>query len=176
MHLVRSSFLVAGLTLLAACGTSETASSPLEPASPALAASFERRGAVAQVSGHANFTYGEGLFQTTSFHAIRNADGSVSGTVQLNSHGDGARAHGTVACMIVNGNEATIGGPVTESTFGATAWFIRLRDNGEGSKAAPDEWTDFIYSLNPNADPATICAAGQFYQLVPIQGGNVQVR
>ncbi|HET7321333.1 MAG TPA: hypothetical protein VFI96_02485 [Longimicrobiaceae bacterium] len=146
---------------------------------PSAQASLSRSGTGGgpEVSGHTNFTFAPGFFQTTSFHARTAADGSVSGSVELNVHREAHDfARGTVACVVVNGNEAILAGPVTDSNFGATAFWIRVRDNGEGAKAPADEWSDFIFYLEPVADPAALCDVIAAEQMLPIEGGNVQVR
>src|SRR5262245_11568725 len=60
-------------------------------------------------SGHANLTINGGL-QTYSFNAIQNRNGSVTGHLTLDSRGQNVIVQGDVNCLVINGNEAFIGG------------------------------------------------------------------
>lgn len=62
----------------------------------------------------------EGSFRTFAFHAVNEADGSVSGTFQLVSRDGRGRdrsmlvVHGTVTCVTVRNNAAWIGGVIEQ--------------------------------------------------------------
>jgi hypothetical protein len=168
----RALLLVTAAGLLAAC----EAASPEAIVAPVGEARGQAAG-VSEVSGHTTFTYGEDLTQTTSFHAQRSEDGVVAGTFELNVHGASKDfIRGDVTCLLQNGNEAILAGPVTGSSVGATSFWMRVRDNGEGANAAPDQWSDLIYSLDPTFDLAARCATYFYPGLFPVEGGNIQVR
>jgi hypothetical protein len=126
-------------------------------------------------SGHANLTINGGL-QTYSFNAIQNRNGSVSGHLTLDSRGQNINFQGNVTCLVINGNEAIIGGIITHITPNSDPSFfflvgqpfvLRVVDNGEG---APDP-VDLVSDVNAPAD----CSVGSFLGLVPIEAGNINV-
>jgi hypothetical protein len=126
-------------------------------------------------SGHANLTINGGL-QTYSFNAIQHRNGSVSGHLTLDSRGQNINIQGNVTCLVINGNEAIIGGIITHITPNSDPAFffllgqpfvLRVVDNGEG---APDP-VDLVSDVNAPAD----CSIGSFLGLVPIEAGNINV-
>lgn len=134
----------AGLALVAGCtdAVSPTQSGDLETVPPVSAASGNSG---PSASGHINFTIGDGL-QTFSFHARTNKNGT-SGSFEVKSRGQDLQLHGDVTCLNVDGNEAIVVGPVTNSKMPEGLEGLELlwavRDNGEGAGAA-DEWTDIF--------------------------------
>jgi len=96
--------------------------------------------------------YMNGQVQTFAFHANTANNGSVSGTFESHSPGQNIHVHGNITCLTVlpDGKTAAMGGVVTNvnanNPFGVTVgtkiWF-RVRDNGEGANAAPDEFSDY---------------------------------
>ncbi len=126
-------------------------------------------------SGHANLTINGGL-QTYSFNAIQNRNGSVSGQLTLDSRGQDVIIQGDVTCLVINGNEAIIGGIITHVTPNSDpSWFyllgqpfvLRVVDNGEG---APDP-VDLVSDVNAPLD----CGSGSLLGLLPIEAGNINV-
>ena len=131
---------MAGLVLAAACSEPE----PDAAARPALAA-----GGVQQVvSGGGQFEHPDFGTVTLSFHAIRHADGSVSGRFQQHQPAFGFTYKGDVTCFAVDAvnHRAWIGGVLTHSNdpdpiteVGDDAWF-RVLDQGNNA-AEPDRST-----------------------------------
>jgi hypothetical protein len=126
-------------------------------------------------SGHANLTINGGL-QTYSFSAVQQPNGSVSGQMTLDSRGQDVIIQGAVNCLVINGNEAIIGGIITHVTPNSDPSFfslvgqpfaLRVVDNGEG---APDP-VDLVSDL---AAPFP-CVFGSFLGLLPIEAGNISV-
>jgi hypothetical protein len=126
-------------------------------------------------SGHANLTINGGL-QTYSFNAIQNRNGSVSGQLTLDSRGQNINLQGAVNCLVINGNEAIIGGIITNVTPNSDPSFfflvgqpfvLRVVDNGAG---APN-LVDLVSDVNAPAD----CGVGSFLPLLPIEAGNITV-
>jgi hypothetical protein len=126
-------------------------------------------------SGHANLTINGGL-QTYSFNAIQNRNGSVSGHLTLDSRGQQVIIQGDVNCLVINGNQAIIGGIITNVTPNSDPSFfslvgqpfvLRVVDNGEGAPNPVDLVSDVFA---PDA-----CSDGPFLPLQPIEAGNITV-
>lgn len=174
----RFASLPLALSLLALAGCGQEPTAPLVPSEPLLA-----RGAgssAPSVSGHANLTVG-GALQTMSFHARTLGDGSIDGVLQVKSRAEsfGGRLHGRVECYIVAGNDAWIAGRVERDdieNFEADAFWLRVRDNGEGDTEPVDQTTDVLVWREGQRRPADLCAARYNLVLRPIEGGNIQVR
>jgi hypothetical protein len=81
---------------------------------------------VRSVTGTGHFTSAAGFWRTFSYAAREHADGSVSGMFEINLRGVGARAHGRVTCMGVEGNAAWLGGVIEQvverSPIPLSAW------------------------------------------------------
>ena len=121
-------------------------------------------------SGHANLTLNGGL-QTYSFNAIQNRNGSVTGHLTLDSRGQNVIVQGDVTCLVINGNEAFIGGIITNVTPNSDPSFfslvgqpfvLRVVDNGQGA-------IDLVSDVFAGVD----CSFGQFLGLLPIEAGNI---
>jgi hypothetical protein len=141
--------------------------------------------------GHGNLISG-GELRTFSFAAVRHADGTVSGQVQVKNRALDVRAHIDVDCLkFEGGNRAIAGGTITESSNpeliapGRISVF-GVEDNGEGEGAPPDRITtipdyappkscnEFTFvgdTLRELANPSVVVRA-----LTPITAGNIQVR
>lgn len=128
-------------------------------------------------SGHGNLTIG-GELRTFSFTAVTHRDGTVTGQGQLNNRQQGVKLHLTIDCLLVSGNTASVSGTVT-SVSGPTAvqvgdrFIFRVVDNGEGSKAPPDT-ISLVFSFPPSV--MIDCKVPFVVPLLPIDGGNIQVR
>ncbi len=136
----------------------------------------------------------EGLI-TSSFHAREKQDGSVSGSFEAKSRGQDVELHARLDCLVVNGNEATLGGVFTQVRkgpgwpmefgdvcVGDRIWFKVRRDNGEGSGSDPDQFTDVWWEAC-GLVTETVCGPYpivEFPNLIPdlvdIERGNVQVK
>jgi hypothetical protein len=118
-----------------------------------------------------------GYFQNFSFHARENQDGSITGSIQFNCRQPWSGiVHGTIDCMTIEGNQATISGFATHSDIegyppGSLFWF-RVVDNGEGNNSDPDQFSD-VWGV-----PEGYSCTGSFppFDMVDIEHGNVQVK
>ena len=119
---------------------------------------------------------GETFKETYGISARKDAEGNVSGQVEM--HIDGVPPlHGTVTCLQVDGTSAWIGGVVTASQniaevpLGTEFWF-RVQDNGNGQ----DE-VDRISTIRLGFLPAATCNERRPVQ-VPwlLERGNLVVR
>ena len=124
----------------------------------------------ARGSGH--FHIGEAL-RTFAFTAKSRGDGTAQGQFQIHNRSIPAKDHGTVTCLVVDGNQAWIGGVITHSTVPeriglGRVW--RVIDNGEGSGSPPDQVTisDIL--------PPEACRLRPFQPPENIEAGNIQVR
>lgn len=120
--------------------------------------------------------------QTLSFHAREAKDGTVSGSVEVKSRGQDARIHATIDCLVIDGNEAILGGVFTQVRLGPDSplppglievggrlWF-KVRDNGEGGGAGADQFSD-VFPV-----PDFIECDDFEVPLIPIEVGNIQVK
>ena len=139
--------------------------------------------AVAQVvasatgSGHIHIS---GSLRTFTFNANTDSSGVTSGQTQGDNRSSGTKWHGTLNCLNVVGNVATMAGVVTDITPGLGDPFLvgnfivfQVIDNGEGSKAPPDliSLTFFFPAGSPNPG----CTGFGVFATSPIEQGNVQV-
>ena len=131
-------------------------------------------------SGQGTLTLND-KFQHFAFHAKKSATGEVSGSFETHSPGQNLDVHGTVVCLNVVGNSAVVTAQVTrindDNTWGVVVGgFIAFRvvDNGEGSKAPSDQFSDYFFSGGYQWD----CNAPvlQTLGLYTIEGGNIQVK
>jgi len=129
-----------------------------------------------------------GTDRVFAFNAVTHPDGRVSGEGQLTytHNGNDVKTHITIDCISVSGNEAIMSGTVTNSNalpdfVGGPCWF-KVKDNGEGANAPPDEMTFFIFCQSN--DISGFCATltcGVDHEidaggLNPIENGNIQVK
>ena len=128
-----------------------------------------------------------------SFTAREHADGTFSGQFQLNIMGlvgfFGSEnpaitrfLHAEVLCLSVEGNEAWIGGVIRSSSIpgniGKETGF-RVRDNGQGKSAPPDEISGTTFPLPdlfPPGHAAAWCEDQPLRGLLEVVQGNLQVR
>lgn len=110
--------------------------------------------------------------------AQKDANGEVSGHINVRRLDGTTSFTGDVTCLQVQGNMAWIGVHITQSTAtsgafseGGNFWF-RAQDNGEGANAA----ADLISSLNPNGGSARCNERRTGLPLAWELQGNVQVR
>ena len=164
------------LMVLISCETSENPSAPEGIANKDGAGSLYKAGPSA--NGQAMFPVVQlNGIQNFSFHARENRDGIITGSFEVKARDENlpGRMHGTIDCLTIDGNIATMSGVATHSTFeawpeGTPIWF-RVVDNGEGNNSDPDEFSD-IALLN-NSFP---CEETLINALIPIENGNVQVK
>ena len=127
----------------------------------------------ARGSGHVTFG---ATHENVSFSAQQqSADDTATGNAEVNDASAGVRAHIDVNCLNVIGNYAIVSGVVTSSNdptlVGDEAAFA-VQDNGEGAKAPPDLMS-IVNFYNVGVGPD--CRVLSEYDLVPLQGGNIQV-
>ena len=114
-------------------------------------------------------------YRTFSFNARKFADGTVAGRFQMDNHNVAvANARGEITCFTIVGNQAWLGGVVTQATdpilVGRDIGF-RVVDNGEGAVAVPDQFSLLLltgaddYCANMHPTP----------QLIEVMNGNIQV-
>lgn len=131
-----------------------------------------------KVNGHGVYDVEDsGATSTLSFSFHARSDGeSVKGNFEFHDRASGARWHGDVTCLEVDGETAGLEGVVTKAKEAAPAegtvvtWIAV--DNGEGKKAPADEVSEPEVG-GPAGDP---CGPAPTGSPVPIDGGNVQVK
>jgi len=153
----------------------------------ALSAGFRHlsaAGKLAMTTGSGQIHVGDGDFRNFAFTARTNAAGVTTGETEGKSRvPNGHRWHGTIDCLSVVGNVATMSGVVTnvDPADDAPGFFVvgnhirfQVVDNGEGKNAPPDtiSLTQFAYT----GAAALPCAGDVNLPQIPIEGGNVQVR
>ena len=125
-------------------------------------------------SGQAGIFIFDG-YQNFAFHVRTDRNGNTSGTWEVKSRGQEVRAHGTLDCLgIIGGNEAFMTGEVTQvaedNPLGIQIGdrvYLKVRDNGEGAKSPPDEFTDVFVTSLPCMD--------FLLPFTPVERGNIQV-
>ena len=141
--------------------------------------------------GHGNLVSG-GELRTFSFTAVRHADGTVAGQVQVKNRALDVHAHISVDCLKFEpGNRAIASGTITQSSNPALIVpgriaVLGVEDNGEGAAAAADTITTI-----PDYAPPKSCNEFTFVgstlreianlsvvvrPLTPILNGDIQVR
>lgn len=127
-------------------------------------------------NGQGSLTRPGDLQRRFSFHANTMPDGSVKGSGVLTITGGNAQIKFDIDCMTTSGNEAVMSGTVTsvtgETAFqeGWNCWF-KVKDNGEGSTANPDQITLLFGSPNPLP-----CNSNFSNDWNTVEGGNIQVK
>ena len=121
-----------------------------------------------------------GALRTFTFNANTDSSGVTTGETQAFSRISGTKWHGTLNCLNIVGNVATMSGVVTDITPGLADPFLvgnfivfQVIDNGEGSKAPPDliSLTFFFPAGSPNPG----CTGFGVFATIPVEQGNVQV-
>jgi len=112
-----------------------------------------------------------------SLVAIEHADGSVTGQWE-DQYGRGAGGvHVVIDCLSVDGNQAWVGGLITQDTFSGDGSFIGFRvaarvvDNGNGSNDPPDQ----ISFMNADFENSS-CDEQPEYELFDVSQGQVGVK
>ena len=120
-----------------------------------------------------------GDLRTFTFNAQTDSSGVTTGQTQAISRSGGIKWHGTIDCLNVVGNVATMSGVVTDITPSTPPFFVvgspilfQVIDNGEGSKAPPDLISlTFFYGTPPSPG----CTGFGVFATIPVEDGNVQV-
>ena len=121
-----------------------------------------------------------GSLRTFTFNAHTNSSGVTTGQTQGDNRSAGIKWHGTLDCLNVVGNVATMSGVVTDITPGLGDPFLvgnfilfQVIDNGEGSKAPPDLISLTFFFPAGSANPG--CTGFGIFATIPVEHGNVQV-
>jgi hypothetical protein len=91
----------------------------------------------------------------------------------------GGAWHGTLDCLSVTGNVATMSGVVTDISPVVPPFFVvgshilfQAIDNGEGTKTAPD-LISLTFFFGTGVNPG--CTGFGVFATIPVEHGNVQV-
>lgn len=164
------------LVLIAGCNTGEN------PAT-SQATSTADGGSLAKGSGPSSTGQGRivGTDRVFAFNATTRPNGTVQGEGTLNRTDSGTRFKFSINCLSLAGNVATMSGTVTESnafpnSIGSPCWF-RVKDNGEGANAPPDEITFWYFCPDgPTGCDVPTCGSNANADLFSIEAGNIQVK
>ena len=132
-------------------------------------------------NGQGALDLGLAKIQHFSFHASTDNNGNVSGSFEVKSASQDIRLHGDISCLkvLTDGKTAFMSGVVTQRTGDGfpgfynvgDVVFFKVQDNGEGSNAAGDKFSDvYTNGINP------ICNAAVPMPLLNIANGNIQVK
>ncbi len=126
------------------------------------------------VSGHGNYTEADGELRTFSVHA-RTQRGVTKGSFVVNNRSNGHFLKGTINCLNIEGNRATMSGVITSSSVEdlvpvGTLTRFGVVDNGEGEGDAADRMSRF------NNFTSATCATPVTVHSLAVEGGNIQVR
>ena len=172
-------------TLLAICSASLliACDSASEPQLTASGPSPERGSVVKSVSGIASNTRGTSS-RTFSFVAWKYEDGSVQGQFQWHFADSPNMGAGTVTCLTVEGDQAWIGGIITDHArypeyIGLEGGF-RVVDNGVGESAEADLISLVVPLPYPDIpdvpDAQTYCnGKTEFPALEEVESGDIQI-
>ena len=158
--------LILTAAILTACLFSVTAFKTMPPPGPS-------------ANGQGSLIF-DGRFQHFSFHANTDNNGNVTGSFELKSPAQDVRLHGSITCLRVrtDGKTAFMSGQIThrdgngfpgEYQVGEYVYF-QVQDNGEGSNAASDKFSD-VYS----SGGSQVCISN-LIGLQNIETGNIQVK
>ena len=134
---------------------------------------------VASATGSGQF-HVSGDLRTFTFNANTDSSGVTTGQTQGFNRNAGVKWHGTLNCLNVVGNVATMSGVVTDITPGLGDPFLvgnfivfQVIDNGQGHNAPPDliSLTFFFPAGSPNPG----CTGFGIFATIPIELGNVTV-
>ncbi len=109
------------------------------------------------------------------FTASVDGNGVARGQMHANFSAPDVTFHMEISCLSVNGNDAWLGGTVTQTHDASiypvgTSFIFRVQDNGQGKSAAPDRMSFFFFA------PPELCGF-QFNIDLPFPWlhGNIQV-
>ena len=128
---------------------------------------------IASATGSGHITV-NGTLRTFAFTVNRNATGTASGQMEVINRDQGVRVHGAVNCLNVVGNTAIISGQVTDANNPAledTYFWLKVVDNGEGSKAPADKMTFALTVV-----PTLTCDTDLNVPYLDVEKGNIQIR
>jgi hypothetical protein len=116
--------------------------------------------------------------ETYGFAAQISVDGSVKGQAEIHFPSSGLNMHIDIQCLVVEGNEAWLSGPVTRSdrpdVDPGTVFVWRVQDNGQGQDAPPDRVSNFFYRPWDNYPPDR-CQRQTDFPTFPWDNGSVRI-
>ena len=134
---------------------------------------------VASATGSGHFQV-SGDLRTFTFNANTDSSSNTTGQTQGNNRNAGIKWHGSLNCLNVVGNVATMSGVVTDITPGLGDPFLvgnfiqfQVTDMGEGNNAPPDLISLTLFFPQGSNDPG--CTVPLITATIPITQGNVQV-
>jgi hypothetical protein len=140
-------------------------------------ASAAGNGIVASATGSGHIDV-SGNLRTFTFNAGTDSSGVTSGQTEAHCRNAGISWHGTIDCLNVLGNVATMSGVVTDISPVTPPFFdvgshilFQVIDNGEGSNPPPDLISLTFFFGTP--DPG--CTGFGVFATTPVEEGNVQV-
>ena len=165
------------LCVIIAC--EQPAPTSLRPGSAPELAAVGRGGRV--VSGAGQYT---GFFGTTKVaaHAVRHADGTVTGQYEQRNLASGFMMHGSLDCASGSGNRVYLSGTITNVQKPGTldipegaGFMVVIEDHGEGASAPPDRVSPFIYGVPSQSCTDPGIQAFLAARTDPLESGNFQV-
>jgi hypothetical protein len=118
--------------------------------------------------------------RTFTFTAQTDSSGVSRGQTEAFSRSSGNRWHGTLNCLSVSGNVATMSGVVTDISPVTPPFFVpgnfiqfQVIDNGHGQSGTPDEISLTFFFATGSSDPG--CTGTGVFANIPIAHGNVTV-
>jgi hypothetical protein len=120
-----------------------------------------------------------GELRTFTFNAKTDSSGVTTGQTEAFNRSSGTKWHGTIDCLSIVGNVATMSGVVTDVSPANPPFFVvgshilfQVIDNGEGSNPPPDLISlTFFYGTGTNPG----CTGFGVFATIPVEHGNVQV-
>jgi hypothetical protein len=120
-----------------------------------------------------------GDLRTFTFNAQTDSSGVTTGQTQAFNRNAGIKWHGTIDCLNVVGNVATMSGVVTDITPSIPPNFVvgshilfQVIDNGEGNNAPPD-LISLTFFFGTGTNPG--CTGFGIFATIPVEHGNVKV-
>jgi hypothetical protein len=120
-----------------------------------------------------------GELRTFTFNAQTDSSGVTTGQTQGNNRSSGTKWHGTIDCLNVVGNVATMSGVVTDISPVTPPFFVpgsyilfQVIDNGEGHNAPPD-LISLTFFFGTGTNPG--CTGFGIFATIPVEHGNVKV-
>ena len=131
-------------------------------------------------NGQGALDLGLAKIQHFSFHASTDNNGNVTGSFEVKSASQELRLHGNISCLriLANNKTAFMSGVITQKTGDGFPGsyevgdfvFFEVQDNGEGSNAAGDKFSDIFTSGSTQF--CGLFSIGMFN----IANGNIQVK
>ncbi|MEO6056079.1 MAG: hypothetical protein ABIQ49_04495 [Gemmatimonadales bacterium] len=172
----RAVLIGSAVAATAACGDRN------ELTAPDISAAAGASNVVASVNGSGHLSRPDGTSRIFTLSARKYADGTVSGTYNLEiaGHDTPVRVKGNITCLVVAGSSAYIGGDVDRfdtnpfpTVPGGIA--VEIIDNGEGGGASRDLLSPAFFT-ETQQEVLDYCADPAPGPVSPTDRGNFQVR